>query len=148
MKKILVGAGIAIAGILGIGAALGSDTKPDVARGTSEQILQNEESLFAEIDPTTGEVVRVIVISADLLNTGKWGDPKNFVRTYPDGRVRGNRADVGYTYRADLDVFLPPRPYASWTLNEATAKWQPPSARPQDGKPYEWNERDQKWVTE
>jgi hypothetical protein len=30
-----------------------------------------------------------------------------------------NYAGLGYTYDADRDAFVPPKPYASWVLNEA-----------------------------
>lgn len=58
---------------------------------------------------------------------------------------RGNFAGIGYTYRADIDAFVPPQPYASWTL-DANAQWQAPTAMPTDGKMYSWNEESQTWV--
>ena len=58
---------------------------------------------------------------------------------------RGNYAGIGYTYQADIDAFVPPQPYASWTL-DANAQWQAPTAMPTDGKMYSWNEETQTWV--
>jgi hypothetical protein len=58
---------------------------------------------------------------------------------------RGNYAGIGYTYSQDLDAFIPPSPYASWTLN-ANIQWQPPTPMPNDGKGYSWNEETQSWV--
>ena len=58
---------------------------------------------------------------------------------------RKNYAGIGYTYRSDIDAFVPPQPYASWTLNE-NAQWQPPIAMPIDGKMYNWNETNQTWI--
>jgi hypothetical protein len=58
---------------------------------------------------------------------------------------RGNYAGIGYSYQADIDAFVPPQPYASWTL-DANAQWQPPVAMPTDGKMYSWNEANQTWV--
>ena len=57
---------------------------------------------------------------------------------------RGNFAGIGYTYREDIDVFVPPQPYASWTLN-ANVQWQAPTAMPTDGGMYSWNEANQAW---
>jgi hypothetical protein len=58
---------------------------------------------------------------------------------------RGNYAGIGYSYQADIDAFVPPQPYASWTL-DANAQWQAPTAMPTDGKMYSWNEETQTWV--
>ena len=58
---------------------------------------------------------------------------------------RGNYAGIGYTYRADIDAFVPPQPYASWTL-DSNVVWQPLVAMPTDGKMYSWNEETQTWV--
>ena len=58
---------------------------------------------------------------------------------------RGNYAGIGYKYQADIDAFVPPKPYASWTL-DANVVWQSPVARPTDGKMYSWNEETQTWV--
>ena len=57
---------------------------------------------------------------------------------------RGNYAGIGYTYQADIDAFVPPQPYASWTL-DANFQWQPPVAMPTDGSMYSWNEANQAW---
>jgi hypothetical protein len=53
---------------------------------------------------------------------------------------RGNYAGIGYTYDATLDAFLPPQPFASWTLDEETYSWISPVPYPEDGEPYSWNE--------
>lgn len=58
---------------------------------------------------------------------------------------RGNYAGIGYTYREDIDAFVPPQPYSSWTL-DANVTWQPPVTMPTDGKMYSWNETNQTWV--
>ena len=58
---------------------------------------------------------------------------------------RGNYAGIGYTYNADIDAFVAPKPYASWTL-DANVQWQSPIAMPTDGKMYSWNEANQMWV--
>jgi hypothetical protein len=58
---------------------------------------------------------------------------------------RGNCAGIGYTYREDIDAFVPPQPYPSWLL-DANVTWQPPVAMPTDGKMYSWDEVTQAWV--
>ncbi len=59
---------------------------------------------------------------------------------------RKNYAGLGYTYDVSKDAFIPPKPFASWTLNETTCTWQPPVAYPSDGKYYEWVEESNQWV--
>jgi hypothetical protein len=59
---------------------------------------------------------------------------------------RKNYAGIGFTYDAAKDAFISPKPYASWTLVEATCQWEAPITYPDDGKVYEWNEGTTNWV--
>lgn len=59
---------------------------------------------------------------------------------------RGNYAGVGFEYREDLDAFVSPQPFDSWSLNEETFIWEAPIPMPQDGKPYNWDEESGAWV--
>jgi hypothetical protein len=68
-----------------------------------------------------------------------------WVQTSYNGNIRKNYAGVGYTYNSSLDAFIPPKPYASWTLDETTCQWQAPVAMPVDDNFYIWNETDQTW---
>jgi hypothetical protein len=67
-------------------------------------------------------------------------------QTSYNGTIRKNYAGIGYTYDAIKDAFIPPRPYASWILNESTCKWEPPVPYPTDGKYYGWFDLNQEWV--
>ena len=58
---------------------------------------------------------------------------------------RKNFAGVGYTYDEERDAFIPPQPFASWTLNETTCLWTAPKTYPDDGKSYIWNETTKDW---
>jgi hypothetical protein len=58
---------------------------------------------------------------------------------------RKNYAGKGYTYDQYRDVFIPPKPYPSWILNETTCLWDPPVAYPTDGQRYTWDETNQSW---
>ena len=63
---------------------------------------------------------------------------------------RKNYAGIGYTYDQGRDAFIPPKPFESWTLNETSCLWDPPTPMPDDGKTYTWNEETTSWqeVTE
>ncbi len=67
-------------------------------------------------------------------------------QTSYNGTMRKNYAGIGYSYGVVKDAFIPPRPYASWILNESTCKWEPPVAYPTDGKYYEWFESNKQWI--
>jgi hypothetical protein len=65
---------------------------------------------------------------------------------------RKNYAGLGYTYDAGRDAFIPPKPYASWVLDESTCLWNAPVAMPSDAgtgtppKRYSWDEATTSWV--
>jgi hypothetical protein len=64
---------------------------------------------------------------------------------------RKNYAGIGYSYDADRDAFIPPKPYNSWVLDEDTCLWEAPVAMPEDAgtgdppKMYTWNEETISW---
>ena len=39
---------------------------------------------------------------------------------------RKNYAGIGFTYDADKDAFIPPKPFASWVLDDTTCQWKAP----------------------
>tara|TARA_B110000503_G_scaffold11940_1_gene16108 strand:+ start:26884 stop:27228 length:345 start_codon:yes stop_codon:yes gene_type:complete len=58
---------------------------------------------------------------------------------------RKNYAGIGYTYDEERDAFIPPQPFASWTLNEDTCLWESPVPYPSEGM-HEWDETNGEWV--
>jgi hypothetical protein len=60
--------------------------------------------------------------------------------------LRKNYAGIGYTYDRELDAFIPPKPFASWILDEETCLWNAPTPYPDDGKDYRWNEDTLSWI--
>ena len=110
-------------------------------------------SHFAKV--IDGIVTEILVIEQDVIDTGAFGDPSLWVQTsynthggqHPEGRpLRKNYAGVGFTYDAERDAFIPPQPFASSTLNEDTCLWDAPTAKPDDGKLYRWDEATLAWV--
>lgn len=102
---------------------------------------------FAEIDQNN-VVLRVIVVSDTLEAQGaEWCHDTfggNWLQTSYNGRIRKNFAGIGFTYDPDLDAFVPPKPYPSWVLIQATAQWKAPKPRPTVGL-HQWNEATQEW---
>ena len=107
---------------------------------------------FAKV--VDGKVTQVIVAEPEFFQTFVDSSPGQWLQTsynthggqHPEGRpLRKNYAGVGYSYDPVRDAFIPPQPFASWTLDDATCLWNPPVAMPTDGKPYVWNEATQSW---
>jgi hypothetical protein len=106
---------------------------------------------FAEIDGDN-IVTRVLVVpdaqenrgheylANDLDLGGTW------VQTSYNATIRKNYAGIGYTFDSVRDAFIPPKPYASWVLNEDTCNWDAPVARPEDDKMYSWDEATTSWI--
>ena len=113
---------------------------------------------FAELDENN-IVTRVIVVgNQDILDAnGNESEAVgiafcqnllggNWKQTSYNGNFRKNYAGIGYTYRSDIDAFVPPKLYDSWGLNIETAQWEPPEPYPNDGKMYSWNEDTLSWI--
>jgi hypothetical protein len=109
---------------------------------------------FARVQ--NGIVTEVIVIEQDMIDTGLWGPPKEWIQTsynthggvhiHGGTPLRKNYAGVGYAYDEALDAFIPPKPFDSWILDEATCHWKAPIEYPSDGDRYLWDEENQQWV--
>ena len=123
---------------------------------------------FAELDENN-IVLRVIVVSdVDAINGevfcnnllgGSWKqtsyNTRGGVHYAPDSQIpddgvalRKNYASKGYVFDEVRDAFMAPQPYPSWTLDEDTWRWEPPTPKPpsDDGGYYEWNEFLRVWV--
>ena len=99
---------------------------------------------FAKLDNNI--VTEVIVAEQDFINSGAVGDSFLWVQTSYNRNFRKNYAAVGHTYDKAKDAFIAPKPYPSWVLVEDTCQWEAPTAMPDDGKEYEWNEDTTTWV--
>jgi hypothetical protein len=103
-----------------------------------------------------GIVEQVIVAEADFFDTFVDSSPGQWIQTSYNTRggqhlnggtpLRKNYAGIGYTYDSAKDAFIPPQPYASWTLNDDTCLWEAPVAYPDDGELYTWDEDTTSWV--
>lgn len=61
--------------------------------------------------------------------------------------LRKNYPSIGFTYDLQRDAFISPQPFDSWTLNETTCEWEPPTPRPTTEGRWAWNEDSTSWVT-
>ena len=118
---------------------------------------------FAELDENN--IVKRVIVVANSDTADANGVEKEYIgaafcekllggtwkQTSYNANFRKHYAGTGYTYRADIDAFVPPQPYPSWTLNTETAIWEAPVPLPEDagtGEPpkmYAWNEETGAW---
>jgi len=76
----------------------------------------------------------------------------NWKQTSYNHNFRKRYAGIGYTYNAELDAFVPPKPFASWVLDTEEANWKAPVDMPADAgqgdppKTYRWDEETTSWV--
>lgn len=87
-----------------------------------ETSIKSAATYFAEVDKD-GTVKRVIVADQEFINTGKVGNPSNWVQTYTNGFKRKNYAGIGHTYNKTRDAFISPKPHPDATLDEDTLRW-------------------------
>ena len=112
-----------------------------VNNGIVEQVIVAEPEFFDTfVDSSPGQWIQTSYNTRGGVHYGADGEP--------DGgeALRKNYAGIGYTYDAGRDAFIPPQPYASWTLNEDSCLWEAPVAYPNDGNMYTWDEETTNWV--
>ena len=111
---------------------------------------------FAKLD-SNNTVVEVNVVNNAVLDPNNeeasgvefltsWSNGyTNWVQTSYNGTIRKQYAGIGYSYDADLDIFIAPQPYPSWIL-DVNHDWQPPTPMPVDDKRYVWFEPNKVWI--
>jgi hypothetical protein len=108
--------------------------------------LLDENNIVTEVFPGRHEYEVVDGISDWEDYYGKIRGQK-CVRTSYNAATNGfrkNYAGKGFRYDEQLDAFIAPQPFPSWTLDE-DCKWIPPIPYPDESKVYFWNEEEQKW---
>ena len=116
-----------------------------------EVIVASDSYMSKFIDDTPGQWIK----TSYNMRGGSYYEPNHAskasdqsVINADEGRKRKNYAGVGYHYDATKDAFYPPKPHNSWSLNTTTYQWEPPTAYPDDGKAYEWDETNKQWSHE
>ena len=109
---------------------------------------------FAKV--TSGIVEQVIVAEPEFFDTFVDSSPGQWLQTSYNTHggvhatggtpLRKNYAGVGFSYDPTRDAFIPPKPYASWNLNDDTCLWDAPVTHPGDGGLYTWDEAALQWT--
>lgn len=104
---------------------------------------------FAQVD-STDTVIKIIVIPDEQEHFGQeyisnnLGLPGEWIQCSYNGSIRRRYPGKGYSYDRINDVFLEPRPAASWTLDEDFV-WQPPTPKPDSNRNWYWDEATLQW---
>jgi hypothetical protein len=102
----------------------------------------------------SNNVVTEVIVGVDETKLIEGQDPETWYgefrnqtckRTSYNANIRKNYAGIGFTYDAELDAFIPPKPFDSWVLDEATATWEAPVPMPEEGN-YKWDEETISWL--
>ena len=84
------------------------------------------------------------------------GAETNWKQTSYNNNFRVRYAGIGYSYNAELNAFIAPKPFESWVLVEETADWESPvgpapaltEAQVESRSFYKWDEENLAWVLE
>jgi hypothetical protein len=108
------------------------------------QVIVAEEEFFKSfVDSSPGEWIQTSYNTRGGVHYNpETGEPS----ADQSKALRKNYAGVGFTYNKEIDAFIPPKPYASWILNETMFVWEAPVLMPTDGKIYTWDEENQTWL--
>jgi hypothetical protein len=99
-------------------------------------------------------IVTEVIVGIDETELIEGQDPETWYgafrgqvckRTSYNGNYRKNYAGIGYTYDANRDAFIAPKPFDSWTLDASTCTWKAPKPMPAEGK-YRWDEASVNWI--
>jgi hypothetical protein len=118
-------------------------TYAKVSEGRVTQVIVAEPEFFQSfVDTSPGEWIQT------SFNTrgGVHYKPNSYEPSEDQSKaLRKNFAGIGYSYDKIRDAFIPPKPYASWTLNVDSCLWDPPIPFPNDGLGYMWDEENGVW---
>lgn len=115
-----------------------------VNNGIVEQVIVAEPEFFQTfVDSSPGEWIQT---SYNTRGGVHYQPDSNEPSADQTKALRKNYAGIGFTYDRTRDAFIPPKPYASWVLNEASCLWDSPVPYPTDGKRYRWDEATTSWI--
>lgn len=104
---------------------------------------------FAEVDENN-VVIRVLVVPDEQEHRGQefLANDINLGGTWIqcsyNNRIRKQYPGPGFYYNPEIDIFIKPKPFNSWLLDE-NYDWISPVPYPNDGNSYIWNEEIVNW---
>jgi len=112
---------------------------------------------FAQLDENN-KVVQVLVVDNEHEKRGAeylandCGLGGTWIQTSYNANIRGKFAQVGDTYDAKDDLFIPKQPEecSTWTFNKKTMEWEAPIPAPVHVDSFRpmWDKETQNWVAD
>ena len=122
-------------------------------------IKETQMAHFAKLDQNNIVTQVIVVHDNELLDNGVESESKGidfckslygtdtvWKQTSYNASFRRNFAGIGFLYNEMRDAFIPPRPYATWVLNNSTYQWEAPVPYPNDDRRYAWDEYTNNWA--
>lgn len=109
-----------------------------------------EDGIVRQVIVVNNDVLLVDGVESETIGAQFCADTfgGTWVQTSYNGTMRGRYAGVGYTYDEQREAFIAPQPFPSWTLDDVSTEWAPPTPRPEDGRMYAWDEPTLRWVAQ
>lgn len=99
---------------------------------------------FAEVNSIN------VVVNAWVVYEGDIPQGDNIIEYSIDKSITSTPANIGYTYRNDLNAFIPPQPDPTYSLNTETFEWEPDEHLlydlHHDGKLYQYKKELKGWI--
>ena len=121
-----------------------------VIDGTVVDVITGDDDLF-----TTNKHIWVVggggvgqwIQASYNTHSGIHWDPETGLPSEDQSKaLRKNFPGIGWKYMEDIDAFVTPQPYPSWTLDEQSGEWVCPVEYPITGIRHVWDEENQEWV--
>lgn len=113
----------------------------------------NSDNIVTYVTPVDNEIITINEVEipelgiAHLYKTIPDSVGDKWIQTSYNGNFRNKYAGIGDTYLEDLNAFIPPQPFPSWTFNREALGWEAPVLKPNDSNEnfYIWDEETLNW---
>jgi hypothetical protein len=106
-----------------------------ISNGIVETVIVISNDDCGSEFPASESVGQAFIASLGL--DGEWK------QTSYNHNFRKQYAGIGYAYDAEVDVFISPKPFPSWSL-DSNHDWQAPTPKPEGA--FYWDEETLAWV--
>ena len=110
----------------------------------------DENNIVKQIEVVKNSIATTEQAGIEFLNnlygkTENWKQMGTAPFTSNGVETTRNYGGINFTYDESLDLFIEPKPFNSWVLDESTGRYNAPVAYPDDGNVYSWNEETTSW---
>jgi len=116
--------------------------------------LINKDNIVISVLSVGNETITQNGVEVEQLGIDFLTNDINIKNIYPEcvlirqtsynSNFRNKYAGIGDTWDETNNVFISPKPFASWSLN-TKFNWKSPVSYPEEGN-YTWDEENQQWI--